>query len=43
MRGKQGDAKYREFEGLACFSKFQGFHWFEVMNESLSLDDKISL
>lgn len=27
-------AKYREFEGLACFSEFQGFHWFEDMNES---------
>lgn len=24
VREKQGDAKYRNFEGLACFSKLQG-------------------
>lgn len=41
--GSKKDAKYRETEGIACFSNFQGVHWFEDMNESFELMGKISL
>lgn len=32
VRGKLGYAKNRKKLGLACFSKFEGFQWFEEMN-----------
>lgn len=32
MRGKLGNAKNSKKLGLACFSKFEGFQWFEEVN-----------